>query len=219
MCNYAPDWLTAIGTIGAVLVALFQKPIVSWIKRPKIKMEYESKPPCMEVVEEASTSSNKDKRIVIRIRIRNEGKYTADYSIVNIDEYYEKREKGTAYVKKTFTPKLIKDCNGAKLSTVAPHLNYYLDVASIQKYKEMSSVEEEDRCQQLYKLYLLGDGKIQQLGRGTFIVPIKFYSSRTNVIIVYMRLYWESNEFSQAKEHFEVKIISKKQFDKLEKVQ
>lgn len=210
-----PDWLTAIGTIGAVLVALFQKPIISWLKRPKIKMEYESKTPCEEVIDEASTSSNKDKRIVIRIRVRNDGKYTADYSVVNIDEYYEKREKSNDYVKKTFTPKLIKDCNGAKLSTVAPHLNYYLDVASIQKYKGMSSEEEKGESKQFYKLYLLGDGKIQPLGRGTFIVPIKFYSSRTNVIIAYLQLYWESDDFSQAKKHFEVKIISEKHFNQL----
>lgn len=215
----SPEWLTAIGTIGAVFVALFHKPFVSWFNRPKIKMEYEAKTPCLDVVEEASTSSNKDKRIVIRVRLRNEGAYTADYSVVNVDEYYEKRVKGSAYVKKAFTPKLIKDCNGAKLSTVAPHLSYYLDVAAIQKFKGMSSFDEKGVSKQFYKLYLLGDGKTQQLGRGTFILPIKFYSSRTNMKIAYMQISWESDEFSIEKEHFEVKLLTEKQFDNLEKAE
>lgn len=211
---FTPDWLTAIGTIGAVFVALFLQPIKRCIYRPKIKVDFQKKTPYLEKVEASTKSSSADPRLVIRMSIKNEGRGVADYSTINIDEYYVKQSKGTSYIQKTFTPKLIKDCNGVKLTTIAPHLTYYIDVATIQKFNGISE-EGKGTGKQLYKLFLLGDGKTIQLGRGMFIVPIKFYSSKTNVVITYLSLYWESDDFTQDKEVLSVKIMSKNEFRKI----
>lgn len=218
MINNLPDWLTAFGTIGAVLVALFLKPFINWRNRPKIEIGYEDKSPYREEIEDSSSSSSSNKRLVIRVCITNKGKYTAEHAVLNIDEYYYRRTKDSSYVQKLFTPRQFKDCNNAKFNVVAPFLKYYIDIASIQKFQDIISNGEKGESKQNYKLYLLGEGKSEQLGRGCFIIPLKFYSSRTDSKIKYLRIYWESDDFSITKDCFEVKIISEKEFKQLQKI-
>ena len=219
MTNELPNWLTAFGTIGAVLAALFLKPFSNWWNRPKINIHYEDRSPYKEEIEETSSSSTSNKKLVIRVCVTNQGNYTAEHAVLNVDEYYFKRPKDISYVQKLFTPRQFKDCNNAKLNVIAPFLKYYIDIASIQKYQDIISNEEKEECKQYYRLYLLGDGKTEQLGRGTFIIPLKFYSSRTDSKIVYLSIYWESDDFKTTKDFFEVKIISEKEFKQLPKVQ
>lgn len=213
-----PAWLSAIGTVGAVLVALFLKPILNYINRPKIEIVYNNEPPFYEIREDEANSSSIDKRLVVRVCITNCGKYTAEHAVVNIDEYYSKRTKDDTYVKKSFTPRQFRDCNNAKLSVIAPCLKYYIDIAIIQKFQDIIADGEKGSSKQNYKLYLLGEGKVEKLGRGTFIIPLKFYSSRTDMIIKYMYVYWESDSLTTQKDNFEVKIISKKEFNKISKL-
>lgn len=213
-----PEWLTAIGTISAVLVALFLKPLINWWKRPQIRISYQNEPPFYEERDNDANSSSVNKKLVIRVCITNSGKYTAEHAVVNIDEYYSKRTKDNTFVKKSFTPRQFKDCNNAKLSVIAPCLKYYIDVAIIEKFQDIISDGDRGTSKQNYKLYLLGDGKAEKLGRGTFILPLKFYSSRTDMIIVYLYIYWESDDFTIKKEHFEVKILTDKEFKNLSKL-
>ena len=213
-----PDWLTAIGTVGAVLVALFYKPLLSWWNRPKIKIQYKDTPPFRDEIEDSSSSSTPTKRMVIRVCVTNSGKYTVEHAVLNIDEYYAKRKDGK-YVQKLFTPRQFKDCNNAKFNVVAPQLKYYLDIALIQKFQDIISDGESGQRKQNYKLYLLGEGKTEQLGTGTFVVPLKFYSSRTDSKVVYLSLFWESDDYVFTKDCFEVKIISSNEFEELPKVE
>lgn len=224
LCNAAtiwsqiiPNWLTAIGTIGAVLVALFYKPFLTWWNRPKIDIQYKDEPPFRDEIEDTSSSSTPVKRMVIHVCVTNSGKYTAEHAVLNIDEYYSKRADGS-YVQKLFTPRRFKDCNNANLNVVAPQLKYYIDIALIQKYQEIISDGEKGQRKQNYKLYLLGEGKTEHLGKGTFVVPLKFYSSRTDSKIVYLSLFWDSDDYKFEKDCFEVKIISEKEFEKLPKI-
>lgn len=215
-----PEWLTAIGTIGAVLVALLWNPFRKWWNRPKINMTIENIEPYVEEVskEAINNSSSKDKRLIIRVCITNAGTYTADFASLNVDEYLKKRDADSKYIRKVFTPRQFKDCNNAKLSMIAPHLKYYVDIASIQKFQGMSSADEKGESKQFYKLYLLGEGKNFPLGKGDFVVPLKFYSSRSGVSIAYLKILWDSDDFTKSKDCFDVRIISEKEYNNISKV-
>lgn len=220
MCNCVsglPEWLTAIGTVGAVLVALFYKPIISWINRPKIKIAYINESPYYEEKKDDSSSSSSSKRLVLRVCITNSGKFTAEHAVLNVDEYYFKRAD-SKFVKKSFTPRQFRDCNSAKLSVIAPSLKYYIDIATIQKFQDIIAEGDKGSIKQMYKLYLLGEGKLEKLGRGTFIIPLKFYSSRTDMIVEYLYIYWDSDEYTTSADSFEVKIIDEKEFNNLSKL-
>ncbi|MBE6322377.1 MAG: hypothetical protein E7073_05105 [Bacteroidales bacterium] len=214
-----PDWLTAIGTLGAVLVALFWSPIRKWWNRPEINMSIVNEEPYVEIVSmDSINSSSVDKNMVIRVCITNKGKYTADYAALNVDEYLKKRDADSGYVRKVFTPKQFKDCNNAKLSVIAPHLKYYVDIASVQKFQGMASANEKGESKQFYKLFLLGDGKSLQLGKGDFIIPLKFYSSRSGVSVAYLKILWDNDDFVINKDCFDVRMISEQEYKKISKI-
>lgn len=213
-----PDWLTAIGTICAVLVALFGGAIKKWINRPKIDITVDNNSPFIEELTMDTTDSSIDeKRLVIRVCLTNRGKHTADYAVLNADEYYHKHGADSDYLCKMFTPKQFKDCNNAKLSVIAPQLKYYVNIATIQRYHGMTSSDKKGESKQFYKLYLLGDGENKQLGTGCFIIPLKFYSSRTNVKISYLKILWDSDNYTRDKDVFDVEIISEKKFKNISK--
>jgi hypothetical protein len=214
-----PDWLTAIGTLGAVLVALFWNPIRKWWNRPQINITIANEEPFVEIVSKDSiNSSSVDKNMVIRVCITNKGKYSADYAALNVDEYLKKRDADSGYVRKVFTPKQFKDCNNAKLSVIAPHLKYYVDIASVQKFQGMASANEKGESKQFYKLFLLGDGKSLQLGKGDFIIPLKFYSSRSGVSVAYLKILWDNDDFVINKDCFDVRMISEQEYKKISKI-
>lgn len=214
-----PDWLTAIGTLGAVLVALFWNPIRKWWNRPQINISIANEEPFVEIVSKDSiNSSSVDKNMVIRVCITNKGKYSADYAALNVDEYLKKRDADSGYVRKVFTPKQFKDCNNAKLSVIAPHLKYYVDIASVQKFQGMASANEKGESKQFYKLFLLGDGKSLQLGKGDFIIPLKFYSSRSGVSVAYLKILWDNDDFVINKDCFDVRMISEQEYKKISKI-
>lgn len=213
-----PEWLSAIGTLAAVFVALFGGTIKRWWNRPIIDMSIENCQPYIEELSNDTTdSSGGEKRLVIRICVTNSGKYTANNVVLNVDEYYKKQGSDSDYLHKQFTPKQFKDCNNAKLSVISPQLKYYVNIATIQKFQGMTSSDKDGKSKQFYKLYLLGDGENKQLGKGCFIIPLKFYSSRTDVIVVYLKILWDSDDYSREKEVFDVKIIDEKEFNKLSK--
>lgn len=213
------EWLTAIGTIGAVIVSLFYSPIRKIFCRPKIEVDFQNKMPWIETKEVSNQSSSQDKRVLIRVRVTNIGKSVANDANLDVDAIFEKRDKSDVYVcSKSFMPIHIKDYRNASPTRIVPHLVYYLDIASIEKYDGMTEEGGNGIKKQFYKLFLLGEGtNNMMLGRGTFIIPLKFYSSNTKVMMKYLQIYWESDNFTQDKRFFDVKLLSSKQFDKLKK--
>lgn len=212
-----PEWLSAVGTIGAVFVALFGKPVRNYFNRPKITLTCDKTTPFVEEIKTNPQSSTEEKEIRIRVKLENTGKYTANVCNVCVDCYYDKRDKDDSYCKREFTPVLIKDYRGYSLKDVVPNLIYYLDVASIRKVDEMSKSDDNSKFHQCYKLLLLGDKTIMKLGTGTFVIPLKFYSSKVKTIVTYLKIYWDSDNYTMDDKKFIVSILSQKEFDKLEK--
>lgn len=80
------EWLIAVGTIGAVLVALFGEAIRRWHKRPRLEIEFENSPPCCATVQKELifdeegkfTGKVRDRKSYhIRVRVRNIGRSVA----------------------------------------------------------------------------------------------------------------------------------------------
>lgn len=214
-----PQWITAIGTVLAVVVALFQKLLRDWYNRPKIEITCKDNNQCMVENKAGTESSDSSNEIRIRVKLENKGNYIANHAAMFVDTVYKMREKEGSFVKIEFTPKQLKDFRNTKPSSIAPHLFYYFDVASIHQYDSMATEDQQGKQKQFYKLYLLGEGDNTELGRGTFIVPLKFYSSRINVKIAYLKLYWDSNDYSTNKQVFDFGIISESDFKKLKIVE
>lgn len=213
-CECIPQWATAVGTIAAVLVALFQKPIRDRVNRPKIHMSFKDNKQCrVEIDSPDSSDSSKQQRI--RIKLENKGNYIATHAALYVDSYFKKRDDGT-FVQNDIAPKQLKDFRNTKPSSIAPHLQYYFEVASINKYENMTTQDEDGKVKQMYKLYLLGEGDSTELGKGTFIIPLKFYSSRIDVKIDYLKIYWGSNSYVFDKQNFSVEMLTEKEFNRIQ---
>ena len=210
-----PNWLSSIGTIGAVLIALFQKPLASWIHRPKISVDCNDKTPYVETITNNADSSICEKGLKIRVKVENTGKITADKCSVNIDCIYEKREKDDLYCRKEFLPIQLRDFRNTTISEIAPHLVYLIDVATIQKSDQMSSSDDPSQYHQFYKLFLFGNKEPMNLGKGTFIIPIKICSPNIETYIGYLHIYWDSDVFTTEKKHFSVKMLSGREFNNI----
>ena len=180
-------------------------------------MSYADKTPYFEEMDKNAQSSAKDKEIRIRVKLSNKGNYTADHCLVNVDCYYEKRAKEDSYCIREFTPISIRDYRNSPPSFVAPNMVYYLDIASIHKTDEMSKADDENKAHQFYKLFLVGDKMPMKLGTGTFIIPIKFYSSKVKSVVSYLKIYWDSTEYTTDKRNFIIEMLTEKEFNDLKK--
>ena len=218
--NIIPAWLSAIGTFGAVLFAIFGKAIVQWWNRPKIKIIFENKEPYIETLKSMPNSSITDKEIRIRVRIKNEGKYTASHCIVNINQYYSKRKDDDTYYKKEFAPIQIRDYQNKSLEYIAPNIDYYyLDIASIRQSDEIGMSDSGTRPHQFYKLFIIGGNKRPlQLGKGTFIIPININSPNMKSYTAFLKIYWNSNDYTTEQKNFTASNISEKEFKSLKKL-
>lgn len=207
-----PAWLSAIGTVGAVLYALFGKTISQWFYRPQIKVSIKDKTPYVEVLELNQSSSVVDKEIRIRISVENKGTYTASHSIVVIDQYYKWRQGGDTYLNVELTPIQIRDYQNKTQEYIAPNLIYYFDIASIRKSDEIVKSDSGSKSHQFYKLFIIGNKKPIKLGKGTFIIPIKISSPKMKTHTSYLRIYWNNDEFSMDNQFFAVAMIEEKEF-------
>ncbi len=153
----------------------------------------------------------------MRIKVVNTGNYNATYSALYVDSYYKKRADGK-YVQTDFTPKQIKDYKQSKPSVIASNLVYYFDIIALMKYDNSQTTEHgEIQSEQCYKLYLLGDGESIDLGKGSFIIPVKFYSSNSKVVVVYISVFWEGSTLSTESSVFDFKMCNEKEFKQIVK--
>lgn len=206
-----PAWLEALGTIGAVVLALFQRAIRNWWNRPKIKVTCGTKEPYVIETDGNTSTSEGDKEMRVRIRIVNEGKYSALYSYLYIDCVYKTRTDGSFY-KEEFTPFQVKDVHGSKQSVIAPNLPYFFDVVGIKKHDDMMSADGTGKAKQNYKAFLLGADVTKNLNKGVFVIPLKFYSGSIDPIVTYLKVVWESDTFTRETSGFNVSILSGKEF-------
>ena len=217
------SWLTAIGTVSAVFVALFGRYIHQWTHKPRIKMEYSGEnTPCLELIKTEAVSSEKCEELKIRIKVINCGRSSANSALIYCSSYLcQKKEKkksnllgkthhvNTFYEVNEFLPIQIDSCKNYHSKNVVPKLLYYYDVASIKKMDGMSKNDGTGREKQFYKLYLCGEDTMM-LPTGEYIVPITFYASSDISTTLYMRINWDEDKFNmQSKSGIAIDTINK----------
>ena len=214
--EWVPAWISGVGTVLTVIVALCGKAISDWVRRPKIEIDCPRNSVQCKEKKEPFASNDGASEIRIRVRICNSGKRSANDSSLYVDTIYTKREAEDSYVKKEFTPIQLRDYQSMKLDKILPNLMYYIDIISIKRYDEMTESGEESKSKQFYKAYLLGDGRKEYLGKGSFIVPLKFYSSSVTHN-AYFKIYWNNDTLIDEPRSLDYRLLSKKEFDNLVK--
>lgn len=85
------EWVAAIGTVGAVVVALFHEPLMRWWRRPKLALSIASCPPdCHKVA-----FNNSRPVYYFRLWVSNSGKTRAEHVQVYISNLERKGENGS----------------------------------------------------------------------------------------------------------------------------
>ena len=214
--EWVPSWISSVGTILTVIVALFGKVIHDCLTRPKITMVCPLNSELCKEVKESKSSNDGASEIRIRVLLKNGGKRAANDSSLYVDCVYTKRDADESYVKKEYTPIQLKDYQAMRLDKILPNLNYYVDVISIARYDEMTESGEESKSKQFYKVALLGDGRKEYLGKGTFLIPLKFYSSSATHD-AYLKIYWSSDTLKDDPRTLDYRLLSKKEFENLVK--
>jgi hypothetical protein len=149
----AAAWAQAIGTIAAVLVALFYDPLRRWWTRPKLKLSIQTEPPdCMMLrwgqrISMGRGYAHWDGPVYyMRLRIANEGRRKAEnvqVRVIGVD-----RAMGGRYVPvQEFPPLNLSWANRDResLLTVHRHTFEHCDLAHIHKPSDRSRLEFEER--------------------------------------------------------------------------
>ncbi|HVP76810.1 MAG TPA: hypothetical protein VMV04_02845, partial [Thermodesulfobacteriota bacterium] len=103
------DWLTAIGTIGASVVALFiaifHERLRALFWHPKLVIRYENKSPDVSLIPVTNQKTGaKAKCYYFRLRIYNEGKSSAEIIEVFIEEIHRRQADGKFELWQEFIP-------------------------------------------------------------------------------------------------------------------
>lgn len=218
-CCITADWLTAIGTIGAVVTALFLPLIRNVWYRPKFTFSAGRENNCVEEVKTQLETSEEEKMIKIRLRVTNTGRGVARSVSFYVDSYKQKRGD-ERFVQQNFLPIQLKNHKGDLIQTMVPQLNYFIDVACVKKSDEMSMENAGGKVKQSYKLYIPTDSDdFSELGTGIFVIPIKCYSENVrSVSIAYVKILWDNTkECSTDHHHFSISLISEVDYNNLKK--
>lgn len=210
------QWLIAIGTIGAVIVATCGPMIKKLWNQPKIIFFTQKKAPFVEIKSISVDSSNEEDSIEIRVGLKNKGRKNACSVNVYIDCYYKKASDD--FIENLLTPISLKNYDGNKIVNVVPQRLLYLPILTIRninanKTENVSSDNNQTKNQLEYGCFL-PDGK--KLGKGDFIIPIYFTSSNT-FSKTYIKIYWNTDSLDIQANDFIIKTISEKEFISLTK--
>lgn len=206
------EWLIAIGTSGAVIVALFSRIIRKWWNRPKIFLYAPDRKPCVDIRKRETLSSDEGKEIIFRVNVKNTGRNNARNALLVVDTIYKSRPGDTQFLKEDISPIQLRDSFNMTPNIIASKLDYYYNLASVHRFDEMVSEQDKASSKVFYKLYLQGGKQTMVLGTGTFIIPIKVYSSDINVATFYVELTWKSDVFSENKQDYCMRVLSNKEF-------
>lgn len=211
------QWFIALGTVGAVFVATFG----SWAKkryyRPKIDFSIDSKSPYVVKKDSQVDNQNDSKFVEIKFGLKNTGRSSAGSSTeVCIDSFYKK--VSDAYVEQLFEPVYLKDKNGCRLPTLVPKRSIYVPVVFLLNDAEKP---EEDTLSatgtqiENYNAYI-GNNKAISLGRGEFIIPIRF-SAYKSASTAYLKIFWDSQVLDTSSSHLMVEFVDESVFNSLKK--
>jgi hypothetical protein len=215
-----PSYLTAIGTVGAVVWSMSSDKIRKKWNKPKIELQCDKTKDniYLEIITEDENNFSNNSCRKIRFSIENKGRSVADKVSIFIDSYYIIKGDNKLEKKDNFTPIQIVDFEGECPTNIVPKLRYFYDFASIKKTDELADNDNEGKAEQFYRLFLYGKDtkKGITLDKGDYIFPIKFYSLQTKTNIFYIEIKWLKDDSLKIDDHnyFDFKILKEKDFKK-----
>lgn len=215
-----PSYLTALGTVGAVVWSVGSDKIREKRNKPKIELQCDKTKDniYLEIITENENNFSNNSYRKIRFSIENKGRSVADKVSIFIDSYYIIKGDNKLEKKDNFTPIQIVDFEGECPTNIVPEMLYYYDFASIRKVNELVDNDNNGKAQQFYRLFLNDkDPKKEiELDKGHYIFPIKFYSLQTKTNIFYIEIKWLKDDSLKIDDHnyFDLKVLKEKDFKK-----
>lgn len=178
------DWLTAIGTVGAVIVALFTIWLNSLPKKSKLMFRGVS------IINQDSNPENFDNRKLLdvgRLIIKNTGKYEAK----SVEAYIEK-VIDNGEVRKDFIPMPLHWTHGELNKTgpiirnIYPNQTVYLDI-----YNHIFDPEYTGESSVVFAVAAgLSVDTLSKMALGESEIIIKLYQESGQVDEIYVKTYW-----------------------------
>lgn len=211
--------ISAVGTFIVAFIAIFG----SWIKKqfikPKINVTIENSKPFIETItEDSPTESSKITYKKIHVKVNNKGKESALNSQILIEKIFKKREENqTFFLYKSLIPSHFFWENDDKSKPISTSISHFIEIIRVQIYSEYSQDEETDtkrKPRDEYRLWLTIQnstlkGTFYLLGKGTFILPLIFYSDNlSNPQKICIEIFWNCDKLENMNEsNFYVKLI------------
>lgn len=212
--------IAAVGTIILAVLAIFGPSVKKWFYKPKLIFFIKSDDPYVSANEEKEIFSDEvTKSLKISIQTKNIGNITALNTQMYTSKIFKIRQENKSYyLDREIIPSNYYWSDDETTKSLTPLMSHYVEIARIQKHIEYSIDEESKKKKENSKHLLFlkvpnpneADTYIQ-LGKGTFLIPIKAYSDNLNKEYeFYVELFWNGNDLSKkTKSNFYVKQIDK----------
>jgi hypothetical protein len=188
------DLLTAIGTVGAVIVAIFLPIIQHFLNKPKLKVGLNFSPPDCHITL-AKRGDNYIDVFLMRFFVQNKGRSTAKNLEVTVDKIFLKSNGDWEICSNFLSSNLLwTNQNGSVLNNLLPKSRRNVDLAYI--YKPVVSVRNQDETEMVvcisniifddFNRFYPGDYKFVIIVGGSNCDPI------TKEFIISFKEDWES---------------------------
>lgn len=219
------EGIASLGSIIIAILAIWGRSIKWLFYKAKLSFEISQENECcVDMVEVETNDSNTETELQIRIKLVNKGNEVAIDTISVIDEVYKQNGDGRFSKYRDFLQFQLMYYQTGKIKTnIVPQLSYYIDIAKVMRLQTNAMSEERATSKQNHKLYLQGFDKIpisrKELGKGTFIVPIKtYFKCATEPVITYVWLHWDEDCLvGNYKSTFVAQIKTTKEFKEIVK--
>lgn len=153
-----PEWWSAIGTISAVIVAIFAETIWTWLRRPKLELSICMKrPDCVKTPVRNAQGQQVGEAYYCRVLVSNNGKRAAENVEVNA-ERLECEDAGELTVIEEFPPMDLNWAHlGRPLQNIAPGIRNHCDLGHVF----LPTTEMMDEVEALLNLHFSFDLEVR----------------------------------------------------------
>lgn len=197
------EGVAALGSVLVALTAIWGRSIKRIFYKAELSLEINQDDNCcVDMIEVESNESNTERELQIRIKLINKGNETALDTISFVDEVYKQDGDGKFSQYRNYLPfQLMYYQTGKTKDHVIPHLSYYIEIAKVMCLQVNAMSEDSATSKQNHKLYLQAFDKIpfsrKELGKGTFIVPVKtYFKCAKEPVVTYIWLYWDGDNLT-----------------------
>ena len=233
--NLLFNGMTAIGTLGISLLAIFGPRIRSWVIRPILNFRVDSEAsPLVEQLDrdDETSSSGKKKYYEIRVEIANSGRDAARNCRARVNAIYKQRP-GTSdfFAAREFVPRYLywakKDTKSEESLDILPRLPEYVVVGRLTEQEDPTTGGASSAPQPTKPVFGLEvsvepdgvKGKFCFFGEGKIVLPFLVYADNLRSYEQkYVEMFWDGKSIADyGAQHFTVKLLAKKEGDSLVK--